>query len=89
MATADELKSEGNELYKQGKCKEAIQCYSKAIALTPKEDKEVLSTLLKNRAAAYLKTVIYCHLELYLYLSIYLSILDSFHLLFNCREDWT
>jgi len=76
--SAEELKNEGNELYKQGKVKEAIQAYSKAVALTSKDDnKDLLATLLKNRAAAYLKTVRYLNLFL---LSFYFFFSLNFHL---------
>ena len=57
MSTVEELKTQGNELYKAGQWKEAAAAYSKALAATPKEAKETTATILKNRAAAYLKTV--------------------------------
>ena len=73
--SAEELKNEGNELYKQGKVKEAIQAYSKAIALTSKDDnKDLLATLLKNRAAAYLKTVRYLNLFPFILLFLFPSL---------------
>ncbi|XP_014259369.1 mitochondrial import receptor subunit TOM70 [Cimex lectularius] len=47
------LKEHGNKFYKEGKYKEAVKCYSEAIDLCPVTEKDNLSALYQNRAAAY------------------------------------
>uniref|UniRef100_A0A8C5G7D6 Mitochondrial import receptor subunit TOM70 n=1 Tax=Gouania willdenowi TaxID=441366 RepID=A0A8C5G7D6_GOUWI len=50
---AQAAKNKGNKYFKAGKYENAIQCYTEAIALCPKENKSDLSTFYQNRAAAY------------------------------------
>ncbi|KAM6963367.1 mitochondrial import receptor subunit TOM70 [Aplochiton taeniatus] len=50
---AQGAKNKGNKYFKAGKYEQAIQCYTEAIALCPKEQKTDLSTFYQNRAAAY------------------------------------
>uniref|UniRef100_A0A8D3BBX1 Mitochondrial import receptor subunit TOM70 n=2 Tax=Scophthalmus maximus TaxID=52904 RepID=A0A8D3BBX1_SCOMX len=50
---AQGAKNKGNKYFKAGKYENAIQCYTEAIALCPKEQKADLSTFYQNRAAAY------------------------------------
>lgn len=55
---AETYKNKGNEAFKLENYEEAISLYSKAIDLAEKDSRD-LSTYLKNRAAAYLKTKSY------------------------------
>ncbi|KAG1940909.1 mitochondrial import receptor subunit TOM70 [Pimephales promelas] len=50
---AQSAKNKGNKYFKAGKYEQAIQCYTEAISLCPKEQKGDLSTFYQNRAAAY------------------------------------
>uniref|UniRef100_A0A673IBL3 Translocase of outer mitochondrial membrane 70 homolog A (S. cerevisiae) n=1 Tax=Sinocyclocheilus rhinocerous TaxID=307959 RepID=A0A673IBL3_9TELE len=50
---AQSAKNKGNKYFKAGKYDQAIQCYTDAISLCPKEQKGDLSTFYQNRAAAY------------------------------------
>ncbi|KAA0713111.1 Mitochondrial import receptor subunit TOM70 [Triplophysa tibetana] len=50
---AQSAKNKGNKYFKAGKYEQAIQCYTEAISLCPKEHKADLSTFYQNRAAAY------------------------------------
>uniref|UniRef100_A0A8C2ETI1 Mitochondrial import receptor subunit TOM70 n=1 Tax=Cyprinus carpio TaxID=7962 RepID=A0A8C2ETI1_CYPCA len=50
---AQSAKNKGNKYFKAGKYEQAIQCYTDAISLCPKEQKGDLSTFYQNRAAAY------------------------------------
>ena len=50
---AQAAKNKGNKYFKAGKYEQAIQCYTEAINLCPKEQKSDLSTFYQNRAAAY------------------------------------
>uniref|UniRef100_A0A8C9T884 Translocase of outer mitochondrial membrane 70 homolog A (S. cerevisiae) n=1 Tax=Scleropages formosus TaxID=113540 RepID=A0A8C9T884_SCLFO len=50
---AQAAKNRGNKYFKAGKYEQAIQCYTEAISLCPKEQKGDLSTFFQNRAAAY------------------------------------
>uniref|UniRef100_A0AAR2ITC5 Mitochondrial import receptor subunit TOM70 n=1 Tax=Pygocentrus nattereri TaxID=42514 RepID=A0AAR2ITC5_PYGNA len=50
---AQGAKNKGNKYFKAGKYEQAIQCYTEAISLCPKEQKSDLSTFYQNRAAAY------------------------------------
>lgn len=50
---AQAAKNKGNKYFKATKYENAIQCYTEAIALCPKEQKADLSTFYQNRAAAY------------------------------------
>uniref|UniRef100_A0AAY4EIH5 Mitochondrial import receptor subunit TOM70 n=1 Tax=Denticeps clupeoides TaxID=299321 RepID=A0AAY4EIH5_9TELE len=50
---AQSAKSKGNKYFKAGKYDNAIQCYTEAINLCPKDQKSDLSTFYQNRAAAY------------------------------------
>lgn len=52
---AESYKNKGNEAFKLENYEEAISLYSKAIDLAEKDSRD-LSTYLKNRAAAFLKT---------------------------------
>ena len=60
--SALDLKSEGNAHFKEEKYELAVACYTQALKLLPKDekDKEKLKdrgVILKNRAACYLKLV--------------------------------
>uniref|UniRef100_A0A8C2CIK4 Mitochondrial import receptor subunit TOM70 n=1 Tax=Cyprinus carpio TaxID=7962 RepID=A0A8C2CIK4_CYPCA len=50
---AQSAKNKGNKYFKAGRYDQAIQCYTDAISLCPKEQKGDLSTFYQNRAAAY------------------------------------
>lgn len=50
---AQAAKNKGNKYFKATKYENAIQCYTEAISLCPKEQKADLSTFYQNRAAAY------------------------------------
>ncbi|XP_006637995.1 mitochondrial import receptor subunit TOM70 [Lepisosteus oculatus] len=50
---AQAAKTRGNKYFKAGKYEQAIQCYTEAISLCPKEQKGDLSTFYQNRAAAF------------------------------------
>ncbi|KAG7463473.1 hypothetical protein MATL_G00177010 [Megalops atlanticus] len=50
---AQAAKNKGNKYFKASKFEQAIQCYTEAISLCPKEQKSDLSTFYQNRAAAY------------------------------------
>ncbi|XP_051563200.1 mitochondrial import receptor subunit TOM70-like [Myxocyprinus asiaticus] len=50
---AQSAKNKGNKYFKAGKYEQAIQCYTEAIGLCPKEQKGDLSTFYQNRAAAF------------------------------------
>lgn len=50
---AQAAKNKGNKYFKAGKYEQAIQCYTEAIGLCPKEQKSDLSTFYQNRAAAF------------------------------------
>ncbi|XP_051986934.1 mitochondrial import receptor subunit TOM70 [Xyrauchen texanus] len=50
---AQSSKNKGNKYFKAGKYEQAIQCYTDAIGLCPKEQKGDLSTFYQNRAAAF------------------------------------
>lgn len=52
---AEAYKNKGNEAFKSENYEEAISYYTKAVAVAEKDSRD-LSTYLKNRAAAYLKT---------------------------------
>uniref|UniRef100_A0A0V0G443 Putative translocase of outer mitochondrial membrane complex subunit n=1 Tax=Triatoma dimidiata TaxID=72491 RepID=A0A0V0G443_TRIDM len=47
------LKNSGNDFFKQRMQSEAIRCYTEAIDLCPKDQKEYLATFYQNRAAAH------------------------------------
>ncbi|KAK9507494.1 hypothetical protein O3M35_007342 [Rhynocoris fuscipes] len=47
------LKNAGNDFYKKRLHTDAIRCYTEAIELCPKEEKEYLATFYQNRAAAH------------------------------------
>uniref|UniRef100_A0A8D9BK60 Mitochondrial import receptor subunit TOM70 n=1 Tax=Cacopsylla melanoneura TaxID=428564 RepID=A0A8D9BK60_9HEMI len=49
----EDLKSKGNDFFKQKKFKEAIDFYTKGILLCPANEKKTLSALYQNRAAAH------------------------------------
>uniref|UniRef100_A0A8B9K246 Translocase of outer mitochondrial membrane 70 homolog A (S. cerevisiae) n=1 Tax=Astyanax mexicanus TaxID=7994 RepID=A0A8B9K246_ASTMX len=50
---AQAAKNKGNKYFKAGKYEQAIQCYTEAISMCPREQKSDLSTFYQNRAAAY------------------------------------
>ncbi|TVK90619.1 TBC1 domain family member 23 [Bagarius yarrelli] len=50
---AQAAKNRGNKYFKAGKYEQAIQCYTEAISMCPKEQKNDLSTFYQNRAAAF------------------------------------
>ncbi|XP_028401862.1 mitochondrial import receptor subunit TOM70-like [Dendronephthya gigantea] len=50
---AQKSKLKGNELFKAKKYEEAIECYSSAISICPKENKADLAIYFQNRAAAH------------------------------------
>ncbi|XP_055799918.1 mitochondrial import receptor subunit TOM70-like isoform X2 [Salvelinus fontinalis] len=50
---AQGAKNKGNKYFKAGKYEQAIQCYTEAIGLCPRENQTDLSTFYQNRAAAY------------------------------------
>ncbi|KAG7467203.1 hypothetical protein MATL_G00150810 [Megalops atlanticus] len=50
---AQAAKNKGNKYFKASKFDLAIQCYTEAISLCPKDQKGDLSTFYQNRAAAY------------------------------------
>ncbi|KAG9348919.1 hypothetical protein JZ751_029236 [Albula glossodonta] len=50
---AQAAKNKGNKYFKASKYEQAIQCYTEAISLCPKDQKGDLSTFYQNRAAAY------------------------------------
>jgi tetratricopeptide (TPR) repeat protein len=52
---AQQLRLEGNELFKAGKTHDAREAYSEAIYLTPVADKKDIAVLHSNRAACYQK----------------------------------
>uniref|UniRef100_A0A182QP00 Uncharacterized protein n=1 Tax=Anopheles farauti TaxID=69004 RepID=A0A182QP00_9DIPT len=52
---ADELKQQGNELFKQGEHNRSVQFYTKALRLCPLDCKEARAILYANRAAAKAK----------------------------------
>jgi import receptor subunit TOM70 len=51
------LKTDGNEHFKRGEYKEAIDKYTEAIAKCPTNEHRELSTYYQNRAAAHEKMV--------------------------------
>uniref|UniRef100_A0A1B6EDV1 Uncharacterized protein n=1 Tax=Clastoptera arizonana TaxID=38151 RepID=A0A1B6EDV1_9HEMI len=53
LERAQELKNSGNKLYLAKMYDDAIRCYTEAIEMCPKEEKDTLSTYYQNRAAAY------------------------------------
>jgi import receptor subunit TOM70 len=53
LEKAVEKKNRGNEFFQAGKFDEAVRCYSEAIDLCPKTDKDELPKFYQNRAAAY------------------------------------
>ncbi|XP_052331740.1 mitochondrial import receptor subunit TOM70-like [Oncorhynchus keta] len=50
---AQGAKNKGNKYFKAGKYEQAIQCYTEAIGLCPRDNQTDLSTFYQNRAAAY------------------------------------
>ncbi|XP_058122857.1 tetratricopeptide repeat protein 1 [Anopheles ziemanni] len=52
---ADELKQQGNELFKQGEHRQSVDMYTKALRLCPLDCKEDRAILYANRAAAKAK----------------------------------
>lgn len=59
---AQSAKNKGNKYFKAGRYDQAIQCYTDAISLCPKEQKGDLSTFYQNRAAAYEQQVCLCQM---------------------------
>ncbi|KAL4229406.1 Mitochondrial import receptor subunit TOM70 [Mactra antiquata] len=55
LGQAQEFKTNGNKLFKQGKYDEAIKCYTQALEVCPSEYTQEISTFYANRAAAYEK----------------------------------
>lgn len=53
LEKAVEKKNQGNECFQAGRFEDAVKCYSEAIDLCPKQDKEELPKFYQNRAAAY------------------------------------
>ncbi len=47
------FKSKGNNMFKNGKYSEAIECYTNAITECPDNKNDDLSTFYQNRAASY------------------------------------
>lgn len=58
LEKAIEKKNQGNKFFQAGSFEEAIKCYSEAIDLCPKSDKDELPKFYQNRAAAYENLVI-------------------------------
>ncbi|KAH9368857.1 hypothetical protein HPB48_004356 [Haemaphysalis longicornis] len=53
LEKAKAFKNQGNKYFKEGKFDKAIECYSEAIAICPKESTNELATFYQNRAAAF------------------------------------
>lgn len=53
LEKAVDKKNQGNEFFQSGRFEEAVKCYSEAIDLCPKSDKDELPKFYQNRAAAY------------------------------------
>ncbi|KAG8187871.1 hypothetical protein JTE90_002416 [Oedothorax gibbosus] len=53
LTKAKAFKDQGNKLFKEGKFDKAIELYTSAIEICPKERAEDLATFYQNRAAAY------------------------------------
>lgn len=53
LEKAVEKKNRGNDHFQGGQYEEALKCYTEAIDLCPKQDKEELPKFYQNRAAAY------------------------------------
>lgn len=53
LEKAKSFKNQGNKFFKEGKFDKAIECYTEAIVVCPKENSSELATFFQNRAAAF------------------------------------